>query len=47
MEEMVVLVGTRMNYDKNGKGNNWDNTNKASMEHLHKLVRAEDEYMDR
>ena len=56
MEETVVVVGSRMNFGNVVKGNKWDggklanckdDVKGASMAHLRKLVRGEDEYMDR
>jgi len=56
MEEMVVLVGSRMNFGNVVSGKNRDGgkvanckdeVKRASMDHLRKLVNAEDDHMDR
>ena len=56
MEEMVVLVGSRMNFGNVAKGNNRDqdkveNCNekakRAAKAHMQQLISGEDECMDR
>ena len=56
MEEMVVLVGSRMQFGNAVKGNNWEqdkveNSNeqakKAAQAHFRQLLGGEDECMDR